>query len=398
MHSRIASPLRLAIFWLGIQAVWGALLGISLQSRVLEVDARDSLLAYGALATWGAVAAALTQIGVGPWSDARRRNGSRRVEFYTVGVLVGAAALAWFYGAGTLLALSVAYIAVQVGMNLAIGPYQAVVPDVVERARFGVASSWMAALQSVGNAVGAVVASLLADARAIAGTLDLLLLGSAIATGAHVRALRLQPVSNPEPLRITRSFIDLFISRALVYVGFYTLLGYLLFYVSATLGVAPLAQARRWAGILILTFTVLGALGAWAAARPSDRADKRLVATLGGGIVAIGLALFAAQPSQPVAIAATVLAGFGWGVFLVADWAMACRILPSGALATTMGIWNLAVIAPQIIAPALTTGVLARAGILASPSGPRVAFALAIGEICIGIAWIWRLSRSAAGE
>jgi hypothetical protein len=87
----------------------------------------------------------------------------------------------------------------------------------------------------------------------------------------------------------------------------------------------------------------------------------------------------------------------GWGVFLVADWAIACRILPQGALATTMGVWNLAVILPQIIAPAVTTAVLARLA-LTGAQGPRAAFTLAAGETLIGIAWLWRLSPITIGE
>jgi hypothetical protein len=95
------------------------------------------------------------------------------------------------------------------------------------------------------------------------------------------------------------------------------------------------------------------------------------------------------------------LAGLGWGVFLVADWAIACRILPPGALASTMGIWNVAVAGPQIVAPLLTAAVLQRLGVVsasAGPLGPRVAFGLALGETLLGIAWLWRLSRCAVGE
>jgi hypothetical protein len=95
---------------------------------------------------------------------------------------------------------------------------------------------------------------------------------------------------------------------------------------------------------------------------------------------------------------ATLLAGVGWGVFLVADWAIACRVLPANAMAASMGVWNLAVVLPQIVAPALTTLVLARLGLGAGAAGPRVAFSLALGETLLGIAWLWRLSRCAIGE
>ena len=155
----------------------------------------------------------------------------------------------------------------------------------------------MAALQSVGNAVGALAASFIGGARLLAGFLSALLVATCAVTSIHVRGLSLQDAAEevaPAPLRVTRPFVDLFISRALVYAGFYTLLGYLLFYVQGVLGIAALADAKRHTGILIITFTVVGALGAALAARPSDRLDKRLVATVGAGAFIAALGIFIA--------------------------------------------------------------------------------------------------------
>lgn len=395
---RVPSALRLGLFWLGIQAVWGALLGISLQARTLELAAGNALVAYGRLATIGALVAALVQIAVGPWSDRRRARGSRRIEFYVAGGIGGAIAIVFFYGARNFAALSFAFVGIQAALNFAIGPYQAIIPDAMPRSRFGIASSWMAALQSAGNAIGALCAAFVADLRILGGVLAALLVGTGAATWAHVRGLNLQPQPARVPLRVTRAFVDLFVSRALVYVGFYTLLGYLLFYVGAMPGSPSLVQAKQLSGILILLFTLAGAVGAAVSARPSDRHDKRLVATVGGGIVMAALVVFVLSSAMAGAVAATLIAGTGWGIFLVADWAIACRVLPSGALATSMGIWNLALIVPQIVAPALTTAVIARLGLATSAQGPRAAFVLALGETFVGIAWLWRLSRSAVGE
>jgi len=172
----VADPFRLALFWLGIQAVWGAILGISLQSRTIELSPADALLVYGRLATAGAFVAAVVQVAIGFWSDARRRKGSRRIEFYAVGAVGGAAALALFYDARSLALLTAAYVALQASLNVAIGPYQAIIPDFVQRLRIGVASSWMAALQGAGNAVGALAASFITNAKMLAGTLAAILL------------------------------------------------------------------------------------------------------------------------------------------------------------------------------------------------------------------------------
>lgn len=398
MLARTAKPFRLALFWLGIQAVWGALLGISLQSRTIELAPGSALIAYGRLATVGALVAAVTQVAIGIWSDARRRRSSRRIEFYVTGAIAGAASLAFFYDARTFFALTVAFVALQAALNVAIGPYQAIIPDFVERARTGTASSWMAALQGAGNAIGALAASFISNARLLSASLGALLLVTCAVTSAHAGRLTLRvPGETGGKVRVTRAFVDLFISRALVYIGFYTLLGYLLFYVNAVLAPPTLADARRQTGILIVTFTLVGALGAALAARPSDRLDKRLVATLGGAAFILALGLFIASSSVGGIGAATLVAGLGWGVFLVADWAIACRVLPQNAMAVAMGVWNLAVVLPQIIAPALTTAVLQHFSLTGSLA-PRVAFGLALGETLVGIAWLWRLSRCVIGE
>lgn len=398
MRSRTSSPFVLALYWLGIQSVWGAILGISLQSRSIELSGADALIAYSRLATIGALVAAVVQIGVGFWSDARRRKGSRRIEFYVAGALGGSGALLFFYLAPSMASLTLGYIGLQLALNLAIGPYQAIIPDFVDRARYGVASSWMAALQSFGNAVGALAASFIGGARLLAGFLSALLVATCAATSIHVRRLSLQAEEGaPAPLRVTRPFVDLFISRALVYAGFYTLLGYLLFYVQGVLGIAALADAKRHTGILIISFTVVGALGAALAARPSDRLDKRLVATVGAGAFIAALGIFISGSGFSTAVAATLVAGLGWGVFLVADWAIACRVLPPAAMGTAMGIWNVAILLPQIAAPAITLAVLQRLALTGGPLAPRVAFGLALGETVAGIAWLWRLSRQVVG-
>ena len=400
MPARTANAFALALFWLGVQAVWGALLGISLQSRTIELSPTDALIAYGRLATAGALVAAITQIVVGFWSDARRRRQSRRLEFYVAGTVAGAAALVFFYAAPTLAVLTLAFILLQAALNVAIGPYQAIIPDFVERVRTGAASSWMAALQGAGNAVGALAASFITNARALSASLAALLLATCAVTVSHASRLPLRDSleQTPPAFRVTRPFVDLFVSRALVYVGFYTLLGYLLFYVTQVLGIRVLADARRETGILIVAFTLLGAVGARLAAGPTDRLDKRLVATVGAAGFIAALAVFIGSGATAGVAVATLLGGLGWGIFLVADWAIACRVLPPGAMAAGMGIWNLAVVLPQIIAPAFTTLVIQWFSLAASPAAPRVAFGLALGETLIGIAWLWRLSRCAIGE
>lgn len=393
-----ASPFRLAVLWFGIQSVWGAVLGISLQARCLALVGEHALAAYARISIAGALAAAVAQLLVGPLSDARRRAGDSRIAFYALGVLAGAVAIVGFYRASSIGSLVVWFALLQFALNVAIGPYQAIVPDVFEPGRIGRASGWMAGMQSAGNATGAILASVVLAPTALAFTLAAVLVGSAACTIAHLARVSLQPIHGIARLAVSRTLIDLFVSRALMYVGFYTLLGYLLFYVRDVLPKGFGIPVQLASGLCILAFTLLGALGASLAARPSDRFDERWIVTVGGAIVSIAIAVLALATALPVLPVAIALAGCGWGVFLCADWAFACRTLPAGAMATTMAVWNLAVVVPQVLAPLLATALLVRTGELAGPNGPRIAFGLAAVEIACGVAWIWRLPPSRAGH
>ncbi len=392
-----AAP-KLAAYWFGIQLVWGAVLGISLQARCVQLAGPASLATYGEISALGALTAAVTQIPIGIWSDTLRRRGNNRCGFYVAGALGGAAAIVAFYLAATPLQLLATFIALQFALNLAIGPYQAILPDTVESSRLGGASAWMAAMQSAGNAAGALIATILGSRMALGVAIGIALLGTCAITVIHVRALPLRAPTQERTIAVTRTLGDLFVSRAFVYVGFYTILGYLFFYVRNALSPSMHVDATTITGIAILLFTLVGTAGAAAAAKPSDRLDERLVVTIGGGIVAaasLALASLHVIAGMPVAI---LFAGVGWGIFLCADWAFACRLLPPDALATTMGIWNLAVVGPQMIAPVIATAILARFGALATTVGPRIAFLVASVEILIGIAWIWRLPGNSPGK
>jgi maltose/moltooligosaccharide transporter len=385
------NPALLGAFWFGIQMVWGALLGISLQSRSVEFYPHDAVRAYNELAISGACVAAVTQIVAGIISDRRRKNGSRRLEFYACGAIVGAAAVIWFYLAPDFRQLAAALLVLQLGLNIAIGPYQAAIPDFVEDAQLGGASAWMAALQSLGNVAGALAASFLKSAAAVGAAIAGALLAGFAVTAAHVR--NLEPLAKPAtPLRITRVFTDLFISRALMYVGFYTLLGYLYFYVARLMRGDPKANV----GELLVTFLASAAIGAAIAGRAAGRFDRRAVAAAGGGMFICALVAFLFSKTAVELFGAAALAGAAWGIFLTADWALGCALLPRGSLATAMGVWNLALLIPQILAPSIVGAVLSALHALQSPDAARVAFIIACGEVAAGVAWLKRLPGAAS--
>ena len=177
-------------------------------------------------------------------------------------------------------------------------------------------------------------------------------------------------------------------SRAFINFGFYTLFGFLFFFVRESLGVP---DARTTTGLLFLAFTIAGVLGAAVTGRLADRVDKRVVVTVACVAIAISVGAFAAAPTVPIALGCAIASGFAWGAFFTADWSIAYAVLPRDAMAKAMGVWNLALAVPQVAAPAITGPLVAALDARRAGLGPRVALICVIVEFAIGTAWLWRL-------
>ncbi len=382
----IAQPARLSALWFGIQAVWSAILGVFLQSEVTQFAGTGDVRTYAWIAAGGALVAALVQVLAGFWSDRRIAVSGHRRAFYVGGIALAAPALVAFFLASSLPALIVAFVLLQIGMNVAGGPYQAAIPDAVGEEHRGKASSWMSVSSFAGSVTGLLVAATLHGLAAALALVAALLGGAAVAL-AHLRALP-ATVARSVTLRISPDMLTILFSRAAINVGFYTLLGFLFFFVRESLRVS---DPRTLTGLLFLAFTVAGAPGALLAGRAADRYDKRIVISLAAVAIAIAVGAFALAPNVPVAFCAALASGCAWGAFFTADWALAYAILPRGAMAAAMGVWNLAAALPQIIAPAITAPLVAAIDAQHGGAGPRAAFALVIVEFAAGAALLWRL-------
>ena len=378
-------PARLGAFWFGIQVVWTSVLGVVLQDRITAL-ASNPVRDYALLAAGGAALAAAVQVGAGLASDRlRSRSGDRRA-FYGTGVALAVPALVLLTAAPSMLWLCLALAALQSGMNVAGGPYQAIVGDYVDASHVGRASAWMSINQFAGSVTGLVLTIVLHGA----------VLGAALAACLVVawwvtdrQVARCTPVPYVRAsLRLSPSAWIVIGSRALINVGFYTLFGFLFFFVHESLGIA---DARTATGLLFLAFTVTGVAGAALAGGAADRRDKRVVVSVAAAAIALAVGVFAVAPSFPVALACALGAGAAWGAFFTADWAIAYAVLPRAALATAMGIWNLAATAAQVVAPGITAPIVRIADARSAGLGPRLALLCVIVEFALGTLCLWRV-------
>jgi MFS family permease len=402
-----ANAALLGVFWFGVQVVWGAILSIALQARSIDLAHENGLRYFAFLSAGGAAVAAVVQITIGLLADARRGVVGHRLEFYVLGTVCAVPAILWFFLAPEYWQLAAAFLLLQLCMNIAVGPYQAVIPDYVEPARTGTASSWLSVYQFIGLTTGVILAGFVKDFRILGLALAVVLAVTLLPTLLHARALTSFGVSK-QPLNITSNVITLIISRAFVNMGSLTLLNFLFFYVEQSL---RSADPRRDTGILFLSYMVSGIAGAILSAKPTNSADKRVVVTVATTITSLGLILFAAaHPLDACArdailsciyydyfIVAAIIAGASWGAFITADWALAVAILPEDAMASAMGIWNLAFAVPAILSTLITLPLLIAANARTPGLGPRYAFLLVVIEFAVGTIWLWRLPRSVVG-
>jgi len=389
-------PARLCALNFGIQFVWGAILAVSLQARCIELDRGDGVRAYALIASVGAALAALVQVVAGRLADRRAARLGHRREFYWIAV-AAVPTLGWFFLAPTFAQLMAAFFALQVVLNVAGGPYQAAIPDHAPPQRQGELSSYMSAYQSFGNAAGLLVAGFVHANALVALILSVGLLASFFLTIVHLRELVAHAVP-AEPVRFDRALRVMLLSRGLFNLGFYTLLGFLLFFVRESLGIAGIEAQQMQTALLFLSFTLAAIAGAAVAARPTDRYDKRLVVTIAGLVIIAAVAVLCGTRQLAVAYAAAGVAGMAWGGFAVADWALACHLLPRGAMATAMGVWNIATTVPQIIAPILGARVVLTFDASRAGLGPRAAIVFSVVAFALGTACIWCLPTAALRE
>ena len=116
--------------------------------------------------------------------------------------------------------------------------------------------------------------------------------------------------------------------------------------------------------VLILLYTLGMMLTAVVAGRLSDRSGRRKVFVIVSGLVmAVAALLLAVAPAWPMAMAAALLLGAGYGVYLAVDAALITQVLPAATdRAKDLGVINIANSAPQVLGPALSAPIVVHLG------------------------------------
>lgn len=389
----------LSIYWFAWELHWAALLGATLQAEIARfMPATYYGRASAILGGVGAMLAILSQYGAGRASDVWRR----RIPFIVVGTLLDIASLFGFALAPSFAAVVIAYAAVQISLNIAGGPYQALIPDRIEKSAQGRASAFMGFMRLAGTAAGLVLAKLVVHQPGpdvtpemyTSGFLTLVGVVAAVllvALAVTLFGVRERPgdVAEPQPVLADwphrTSFWWLIVSRAFVSAGLYLILPFLGFYLRFAMKVQKYQAASLSLLLLMVGCSLLGTIPA---GMFGDRFSKKSIIYIALILIACGaLSMAFLRTLAPIG-ALAVLLGIGWGAYYAVDWALACNLLPQGRAGALMAIWNLGASAPQVAAPIIGGLLVDHIGEATGDlgAGYRVLFALIAFFVACGAA------------
>jgi len=371
-----ADYIKITIFGFALAALWNGLHSIILPLRLLDFVAeseKNTYLSY--LSVAGLVLAMAVQPIAGALSDHSHFNWGRRRPYILIGI-IGAMLFLPGIGLGaSYAALFGTYCLLQVSSNIAQGPYQGFIPDLVPPGKRGLASGVKSLMEILGGIVLVWLVAIFMDRYSTGqgvywlwlslGTLAIVLLGTALATlllvkerpatgGPRLPFLSALYQSFRIDVRVDRDFVWFLVSRLLILMSFAILQKFALYFIKDVIGLAnPAAAASH------LTIAIgVGMLAVvYPAGRLSDRVGRKPIVFSSGLLGALGTALLFFYHSYQGLILCGVLLGLSWGAFMSTNWALATDLVAKGEEARYLGLTNLATAGGSALA-LLTIGPL----------------------------------------
>jgi Na+/melibiose symporter-like transporter len=376
---RAADYFTLNAYWFALSFLWNSMGPILLPTMVpLLVPESQKGSALGLLSACGLILAVIVQPLAGGWSDSHTTGWGRRRPYLVGGTLGDVVFLLLMATAGNYFILLVGYLLLQTSSNIAHGPYQGYIPDLVPLSKRGAVTGVKQFLEIVGIvttslAVGNMVASGQVTAAFVA-IIAFLLLTMAI-TALTVTEIPFDGVVQPESapagpqataatgtprtwwpgdwssllssLFCSRDFSLWLISRLFILLGGNLVRNYALYFLTDVLRLAnPAAEV----GNLMAIIAVAIAIVVYPAGALSDHWGRKPLVLLSGAFGAAGALLLVTATSLQMVLVDGGIIGVSIGIFLSVNWAWGADLIPSGAGGRFLGISNIATAGSGVVA------------------------------------------------
>ncbi len=356
-------------YWVGLSFMWNGLHGIILPAVIANIVPGDEKNTYlGLLTSVGLVIAVIIQPLSGALSDSWASRWGRRRPWITLGTLFDFVFLAVIGWAGGLTWIFIGYLGLQLSSNIAHGPAQGLMPDVIPPEQLAQASGLKIFIDMGSAAAAVIVTGLLLGSQAqYAGLVMALIIGiMLISASVTIFGTPEQPSArtktNPWKEMLDSFHIDfrantaywwLIAQRFVFLLGVYGIQAFAQNYLRDVLNVA---DPPRDTGILlgIVTIFLIGfaAAGGWLI----DRWGMRRVLVAASIVTALGSVLLWFGRTQGMTLLFGSILGAGAGLFLTANWTLANKLAPPDEAGKYLGLTNLATAGAGVLARA--AGVL----------------------------------------
>jgi len=353
--------------------VWLSILPISqilLPTQVAALDAANKFSNLSIATAIGVLAAVITNPIAGALSDRTTSRLGRRRPWFIAGTLLSIAALALMANASSFIALVLCWAIFHVAANAILAALSAVVPDQVPVRQRATVSAFVSLSLPLGAVIGALLVTRVVNSTQLSyfvfiGVLLVVMVLLVLVIhdrplpkeaaprfnlGAFLAGFWVNPVKYPD-------FGWAWLTRFLVYLGYFISLGYLLYFLQDAVHYQKAAQGVTTfqvilTGTLLIASVISGVL--------SDKFQRRKIFVMGASLVIVLafliLAFFQTWPA--VELAAAVL-GIGFGAYLGVDIALITQVLPSAsARGKDLGVINIANALPQVVGSAVAALVI----------------------------------------
>jgi MFS family permease len=344
--------------------VWLSILPISqilLPLQVAALGAANKFTNLTIATSVGVLAAVITNPVAGALSDRTTSRLGRRRPWFIAGTILSVVSLALMANASSFVALVAWWAIFHIAANTVLAALSAVVPDQVPLRQRATVSAFVSLSLPVGAVIGALLVTRIAKSTqqsyyifiAILVVVMLLFIlvlrdkplpkGTAprFNLGAFLAGFWVNPVKYPD-------FGWAWLTRFLVYLGYFTALGYLLYFLQDAVHYQKAAQGVTTFQI-ILTGTLL--IASVTAGMLSDKFQRRKIFVVGASLViALAFLILAFFQTWPAVELAGGVLGIGFGAYLGVDIALITQVLPSAnARGKDLGVINIANAFPQVV-------------------------------------------------